>query len=250
MARTTDGTSSHYILRTTAISGLAGGATATMSVWLYRASSGTTSHCGTAEGTTNGLGFEHWSDNNIYSFARNGAAGFDTTDSTIVSSGWHHYVLVYDGTQSALDRLDVYYDGVKQTMNHTGDDHGATMGSMESMGWGHDTSTGSARYTAGSYAETAWYDDVLTPAEIASLASGVTPVLIRPRALVHYWPLVDTTQDVVGGEEPTLTGTTVLAHPRVINPTAQILQFPPPAAPAGGNEPLFYHHQRMLSRCS
>jgi len=36
----------------------------------------------------------------------------------------------------------------------------------------------------------------------------------------------------------------------VLKPAIPLTYFVPAAAPAGGNEPLFYHHQRMLSRCS
>jgi len=35
-----------------------------------------------------------------------------------------------------------------------------------------------------------------------------------------------------------------------LQPQIPLTYFVPAAAPAGGNEPLFYHHQRMLSRCS
>jgi len=37
---------------------------------------------------------------------------------------------------------------------------------------------------------------------------------------------------------------------QLTKPAIPLTYFVPAAAPAGGNEPLFYHHQRMLSRCS
>jgi len=43
-----------------------------------------------------------------------------------------------------------------------------------------------------------------------------------------------------------LTGTPF----QILRPAIPLTYFVPAAAPAGGNEPLFYHHQRMLSRCS
>jgi len=36
---------------------------------------------------------------------------------------------------------------------------------------------------------------------------------------------------------------------QILKPSLPLTYFVPAAAPAGGNEPLFYHHQRMLSRC-
>ena len=37
---------------------------------------------------------------------------------------------------------------------------------------------------------------------------------------------------------------------QILKPAIPLTYFVPAAAAAGGNEPLFYHHQRMLSRCS
>jgi len=36
----------------------------------------------------------------------------------------------------------------------------------------------------------------------------------------------------------------------VMTPSGAVVNATIEAAAAGGNEPLFYHHQRMLSRCS
>ena len=41
-----------------------------------------------------------------------------------------------------------------------------------------------------------------------------------------------------------------VADQTVMTPSGAVVNATIEAAPAGGNEPLFYHHQRMLSRCS
>jgi hypothetical protein len=81
----------------------------------------------------------------------------------------------------------------------------------------------------GELGEAGVWNVVLTQAEIDSLATGVSPLLIRPSSLIAYWPLIGRTSpeiDIVGGFDQTVTGATQAAHPRVIQPSAQIIQFP------------------------
>ena len=51
------------------------------------------------------------------------------------------------------------------------------------------------------------------------LAAGYPPTKIRPWALVHYWPLMRTDQDLVGGYDLTAFNTPTWAdHPPVSIP--------------------------------
>jgi hypothetical protein len=60
------------------------------------------------------------------------------------------------------------------------------------------------------------YSVVLTAAEVASLADGMTCDKVRPQSLVFYAPLVRNLQDVRGGLTITNNNTaTVANHPRV-----------------------------------
>jgi hypothetical protein len=69
----------------------------------------------------------------------------------------------------------------------------------------------------GDIAEFAAWSSALTADEAASLSRGFSPRLIRPTALVSYMPLIREVQDLRGvNGAPTLSGTTVAAHPRVI----------------------------------
>jgi hypothetical protein len=81
------------------------------------------------------------------------------------------------------------------------------------MGGRPDDST---RNFHGDLAELAAWDAVLTQNEISELASGVSPLSVRPGSLKNYVPLVRGVEDVVYGSHSSTTGTTVSAHPPVI----------------------------------
>ena len=71
-------------------------------------------------------------------------------------------------------------------------------------------------YQNGQIAEVGIWNAALTAAEIASLASGMTPDKIRPQNLVFYAPLVRDLIDQKGGLTITNNnGATVAAHPRI-----------------------------------
>ncbi len=77
-----------------------------------------------------------------------------------------------------------------------------------------------------------WTGAVLSGAE-ATMLEKFSPLKVRPDALAIYAPLVRGLQDIVGGFTLVNNNSaTVSAHPPVIRPSAQILQFPPAAAGA------------------
>lgn len=81
----------------------------------------------------------------------------------------------------------------------------------------------------GDIAEAAVYNVALSDADIAMLAAGYSPLMVRPDALVAYWPVVGKNSpetDIVGAYGLTLTGTSASEHPRIIRPSAKILTFP------------------------
>ena len=90
---------------------LNGQSKATLSFWNYRTTSGgTTGACGFSSGA-NGRFFILLFNGNVYFVAEAvGVQSFENiTDST---TGWHHYVLVYDGTLAASSRISGYRDGL------------------------------------------------------------------------------------------------------------------------------------------
>jgi len=85
------------------------------------------------------------------------------------------------------------------------------------------------QYFNGEIAEAGIWSVILTQSEIDSLAAGVSPSQIRPESLIAYWPIIGRTSpeiDPVGKYELTVAGATQAAHPRIIQPNAQIIQFP------------------------
>ena len=119
------------------------------------------------------------------------------------------------------------------------------------IGTGVNSGTDIASKTwEGGIAEVAAYAAELTAGEIAALAKGFSPLLVRHSALVGYWPLggpyAPTTIDPVGSNTLTANGgASVESHPRIIYPML------PPAVmvAAGGQAARAMHHYRML-RCS
>jgi hypothetical protein len=89
-----------------------------------------------------------------------------------------------------------------------------------------------AAYMDGLLAEVAIWNAALSDEEVASLAAGFSPLLVKPENLVVYVPLVRTIQDVVGGLGFTATGTVVAEHPpKIFLPAApHISTAPPPSA--------------------
>jgi hypothetical protein len=73
----------------------------------------------------------------------------------------------------------------------------------------------------GSLAECAIWDIALSDDEVAILAEGYSPLLVRPQSLVACWPLIKNANviDLIGGRTLTVNGNpTAARHPRVIYP--------------------------------
>lgn len=80
----------------------------------------------------------------------------------------------------------------------------------------HITSGSRATFTNGRIAEAAIWNVALTDDEVASLATGIRPSLIRPDSLVFYAPLVREAADYRNGISMTVSGATVADHTRRI----------------------------------
>ena len=153
------------------------------------------------------------------------------SNTTAISAGtysyntWHHGVGVWASPTSRT----AYLDGVAGTPDTTS----KTPINIDRMAIGARSMSGFGSYNNGSLAEAAVWTATLDPAEIAALAAGVSPLLIRPHKLFSYTPLVsDDNNDLITGVTWTLEGVPgVSPHIGVIQPSAQILQFP---SAAGG----------------
>ena len=132
---------------------------------------------------------------------------------------------------------------VTQTSNVSLDPTGATTFYI-----GRDRATN--KFWDGAIAEAAAYSVVLADKDIASLAAGFSPVMVRPDRLIGYWPLgggyFPATVNPIGSTSLSVNSSpSAEAHPRIIYPML------PPAVmvAAGGQAARAMHHYRML-RCS
>jgi hypothetical protein len=142
----------------------------------------------------------------------NGASAGNVTLSTTTgysANTWHHACAVFT---SATSRA-VFLDGGGKTTNTTS----RTPTGLTKLNIGVYQAGGSAfDAIAGSIAEIGIWNDALTDAEVASLAKGVSPALIRPQSLVRYRPFVRSTQCVRSNTTLAATGApTVATHTRI-----------------------------------
>jgi hypothetical protein len=132
----------------------------------------------------------------------NGGSGRNVTSSgTLSATTWHHACAVI----SAADSRTVYLDGGNAV---TGTDTFAP--STDQMGIAASVrATSVTHYLAGRVGFAFFYGAALSASEVAALAQGASPMLVRSGALVGFWPIwgiespetdyIGTTQLVVSG---------------------------------------------------
>lgn len=120
-----------------------------------------------------------------------------------------------------------YYDGTNIGIVLNGTTEATTAATALSTSSSHNptpcalsANLGVAAFSDGTVAEIGLWQLTtgFTTAEWASLAAGVSPLLIRPQSLVLYWPLISDAVAVVGASAITATNTTAAAHPRIYYP--------------------------------
>lgn len=149
--------------------------------------------------------------------------GFTTTNgvwninnlSSVSSTTWHTVSLTYDGGSTSNAPV-TYLDGaviagtvVSVTPVGTIDN---TLNTMQIGNFAAGT-----RNWDGVLADFAIWDAILTAAEAAALDRGCSPLMIRPASLVEYVPMLRNNVSMKLAA-PTITGTVVQPHPRIIMP--------------------------------
>ncbi len=124
----------------------------------------------------------------------------------------------YDGGNVANGPI-VYRNGSKLTVGSGVTATTAPSGSNtpETSVFNIGNAAGGTRNWDGWLAEVAIWNVILTDSEFAALQAGYSPMLIRTTALVEYVPML---RDNVSRKlaAPTMTGTAVQPHPRIIMP--------------------------------
>lgn len=163
------------------------------------------------------------------------AASADTT-ATVTANTWAHIAGVFTSTTSRT----AYIDGGNAVTNATSNNPSASSFNTTNIGVRYETTR--ANFFGGEIAEVGIWSVALTAAEIASLAKGVSPLMIRPASLISYWPLIGKTSpeiDLHGRLEMTVNGTTAADHPRIYMPRG--IMIPRRAKKV----PIFYRQRQM-----
>ena len=152
----------------------------------------------------------------IYLSAVNAAgAAADAVGSGFATNTWHHIAAVVASSTSRV----LWVDGVARVTNTTS----IAVNGLNQVAIGARKNTSYGTFWTGGIAEVAIWSAALTDAEIASLASGAAPFMIRPASLVFYAPLTGretSTEWNLYGSAVSLTNapTASILHPRIYRP--------------------------------
>ena len=143
---------------------------------------------------------------------------------------WHSFVAVWASESSRA----IYLDGANSGTNADPIDSTTGINAVDVGRLGDSTDN---LYFNGDIAEIGVYNYAFSAADAAAFSNFISPLLFRPDALVAYWPINGTNSpeiSPVGGFDLSVNATPLKsAHPRIIQPSSQILQFPPAAASGG-----------------
>lgn len=124
---------------------------------------------------------------------------------------WHNIVLTYNGSAAANDPI-LYVDGVSQTITGDGNPTGTFL--VGTGGYMIGNNVAATQPFDGRLAEFAEWTRVLTASEVGSLADGFSPDFLLANRTT-YVPMVRNVTNFQGAA-PTVVGTAVIEHPRVI----------------------------------
>lgn len=175
------------------------GTALTVAAWIYPdaivAGGGV---CTKSSNTVTGIQWMLYVDNNgggRILFLIGDSGGLDSVSyNTVYSGAWHHFAGVKNGTGAGA--LKLYYDGVAAAS-------ASSSKSIQNTAYScviGNRSTNDQPFD-GKIGEVAIWSVALSDAELAALAKGVSPRLIRPGSLNGYWPLWG-----VAYPEPDLSG--------------------------------------------
>lgn len=155
------------------------------------------------------------------------------TTTGYTANTWHHGCAVFDSSTSRT----AYIDGANSANNTTS----KTPSGINSFAIGRNNDQTPGAYVSGDVAEAAIWSATLTDAQVASLATGISPLLVRAENLENYWSILGNNSasgeiDVIARYALTWTGSpTKSAHPRMkYQHRRQARKMTTAAAAAGG----------------
>jgi hypothetical protein len=161
------------------------------------------------------------------------ALGEADTSAGYSASTWFHAGGVWASTSSRK----VYLNGGNSGTNSTA----VSPTTLDRTSIGCLNRLTPAAFTDGLIAEAGIWGVALTDNDVAELAAGVCPLLVRPESLISYWSLfgVDSPEpDYVGGKDMTVTGAVIADHPAQV----YVEDGPRIILPAAAGRPWAYRH--------
>lgn len=169
----------------------------------------------------------------VQAFKQNSGTSDSAGTSAAYPSGtWFHAAAVFAGATSRA----AYLNGASKGTNATS----IATPVLNKTGLGYLPRLTAASYLSGRMAEAGIWNVALSDAEVLTLARGVSPLMVRPEALIAYWPLLGRyapENDLLGGFPLTLSASppAQAAHPRILYPsrprlTPQVIVIPPYAS--------------------
>ena len=144
---------------------------------------------------------------------------------------FHHFGLRYEGSAGTSAVPELYIDGELQSTTEetqpTGTEDIRT--TEQTIVFGNNDAGTPIRTWDGRLAEYAFWTRVLTVAEIAALAKGVSALAI-PVGCMGYWPMIRDAKNLFNNTAPTTNALTVVPHPRIIYPKRRRIWSVPAAA--------------------
>jgi len=139
---------------------------------------------------------------------------FVDTSSGFSANTWHHACGVWTNNQSRAAFIDGGSKG-------TGTVVSGAMANHDKTAIGASLDSSADAYFDGGIAEAAIWSIALSDAEVAQLATGLSPLAIRRESLLAYWPLIDAGYllDMIGGNTLTSHNVGDHVHPRIIRPS-------------------------------
>jgi hypothetical protein len=132
---------------------------------------------------------------------------------------WNHGAVVFASASSRAAYLNGANKGTDTTTTAISGIDSTTIGCI-------NYNASASEFFGGDVAEAAIWNVALSDVDVAVLAAGISPLLVRPDALVAYWPLLSGYSPeidlMVGRRSMTVTGTTLAAHPRLYLPTGPL----------------------------
>lgn len=207
------------------VADMAGMTKATLAGAIYRSATSVSAAIAGANGTSAGttgarFGFLWFTDANIYFECNSSSLAYGFCGLT--GTGWHHVMMVYDGSQATnATKLVAYIDGVAQTLSFFGTIPASlAINPFNPFVWGKDSSN---RFAGGSVHHSILWDRILTAADAVALnnefLSGFPTLINHPKPWA--WRRsggTANTQNLTGSLTPTGAITKAAAKPLTGSP--------------------------------